>query len=148
MAATRVLRRSSGQRCRAAVPRLGGLAMRSLGAAGVVVEQKEIRGVVASYKYKPTDLRDKKTRAIRRRLTVSEVRAGWLLFFCFCRVTERCAQCVPADRRCQLDCLFCACHHCRWGLSGGCAAVQKNVKTERQQKKESNFPIRRYAIKA
>ncbi len=37
--------------------------------------QKEIRGVIKSYKYKPTDLRDKKTRAIRRRLTASEVRA-------------------------------------------------------------------------
>ncbi len=27
-------------------------------------------------------------------------------------------------------------------------AEQKNIKTERQQKRESNFPLRRYAIKA
>jgi large subunit ribosomal protein L35e len=58
--------------------------------------QSEIRGVVKDYKYKPTDLRAKKTRAIRRALTKSE----------------------------------------------------KNVKTVRQQKKEANFPLRRYAVSA
>jgi hypothetical protein len=42
--------------------------------------QKEIRGVITEkkYKYKPTDLREKKTRAIRRRLTLSEVRVAAL----------------------------------------------------------------------
>ena len=59
-------------------------------------QKARLRQATSGDKYRPTDLRHKKTRALRRALTVNE----------------------------------------------------KTKKTAKQQKKEQNFPLRRYAVRA
>jgi hypothetical protein len=84
--------------------------------------QKEIRSVVKGFKYVPKDLRDKKTRAIRRRLTVSEVCVA---------VPVVIVMIVPP----QLTQLV-------------VVSFQKAKKTVKAAKKAANLPLRRFAVKA
>lgn len=93
-------------------------------------------------KYVPVDLRRKRTRAIRRALTVKEVRFDCAVCNSLC-----CWNLVPSPaplvhmQRTALTCVL---------VPGICvlALVQKSIKSKRQATKEANFPRRRYAVAA
>lgn len=121
----------------------------------------------------PLDLRVKKTRAIRRRLTKEQVGFSWtgncssvmmvmlacdscFIGNCNCRSTSQ-----PDAVQAVLTCLRCAdaatCRlvllvhgsHCSGTFSPHARnCMQANKKTEKQQKKLKAFPQRKFAVKA
>ena len=101
------------------MPRCAGV-RRGLTCAGAVPQFRE---KLTGGKYIPKDLRFKKTRAMRRALTATEVRP------------------TSAHRAWR------AAPHSPVPVAVS-ARAQRSRKTEKQRKKESYFPLRRYAVKA
>lgn len=94
-----------------------------------VTSQKQKSALREAYKNKkfiPLDLRPKKTRAIRRRLTKHQVCLNLYLLLVFDRS-------FPCSYMFSFLLVF--------------SALQLSLKTEREKKKEMYFPIRKYAIK-
>ena len=98
-------------------------------------------------KYKPTDLRAKKTRAIRRRLTKEQASFP----FPSDSVQSAHALChFPSSEFTAKNAAWCELltylsFVCCFGANG---FIQANKKTPRQIKKDRHFPLRKYAIKA
>ena len=91
-------------------------------------------------KYVPVDLRRKRTRAIRRALTVKEVRAR-----CPARCLAGAASPgvpLPGNVACCVRVLT------RTGVAAPFHWLQKSIKSKRQTVRESNFPKRRFAVAA
>jgi large subunit ribosomal protein L35e len=96
-------------------------------------QKASLRQAYSKKKYMPLDLRPKKTRAIRRRLTKHQVSIP-VCFIHFPTLLVRvCSQAIFVVN------LFC---------EGNVACLQLSIKTERQKKKEAYFPLRKFAVKA
>ena len=85
-----------------------------------------LRKSVDGLKYKPKQLREKKTRALRRALTPAQVRSLMLPFLCMYNSNECTTTAFLSTFR----------------------VLQAAKKTLRATTKANNFPLRRYALKA
>ncbi len=100
-------------------------------------QKASLREAYSKKKYMPLDLRPKKTRAIRRQLTKhqvifspsSSVFSKFIFVSLFIFHSQTCL--VQSFILC-----WCVVH------------TQLSIKTERQQKKEAYFPLRKFAVKA
>ena len=84
-------------------------------------QKARLRNFLGKKKFVPTDLRVKRTRAIRRKLSTKQVRTGDMIL-------------ASSSMRLFADPTF--------------SSLQLAKKTTKQQKKLANFPPRRYAVKA